>query len=506
MVVRAIMKRRSELLQSRRAGVVLPIFSLPSKHGTGDIGIGAHRFIEWLSEAGMTLWQMLPLGPTGYGNSPYSSYSAFAAQHLFISLDFMYRDGLLAKKPAAHSFSATSIDYDKAAAYKHRYLLLAYQKFVRSADPKLRNDYIAFVEEQAHWLLPYSWFMSLKHKYGQKPWYHWDVKDRVFDRNVLTQKMANDTTAHFHCFLQFIFHKQWSELRGAAAKKGIVLMGDMPIFVAHDSADVWSNPSEFTVNQKGEVITVAGVPPDYFSETGQLWGNPLYRWDVMRENNFLWWKQRFQQQFSLFDCVRVDHFRGFESYWEIPGNAATAVHGTWKKAPGKELFEELMRHFGTLPIIAEDLGIITDEVRQLRDYFSFPGMKVLQFGFDSRNPHNEFLPHNFTHNCVCYTGTHDNDTTVGWIQSASPITRTFIKTYLGTGSAKILTGKLIEAAMSSVARMVIIPMQDVLEQSSRFRMNVPGKQQGNWGYRIRTTDLKKIHAAKMRRYIEKYAR
>lgn len=500
------MRRNSTFFQNRRAGIVLPIFSLPSKHGIGDLGNGAHRLLQWLADAGLQVWQMLPVGPTGYGNSPYSSYSAFAAQHLFISLDTMYRDGLLDKKPAAESLSVTTVEYDKVTQFKHHYLWQAFEQFMRSGNEVLQKEYNVFVEEQAHWLLPYSWFMSLKHAHNQAAWYTWSMEYRHYDHQVLSQRMADDSMSSYHRFLQWIFHKQWNELRAAAAEKGIVLMGDIPIFVAHDSADVWSNPCDFTVNSEGAVLSVAGVPPDYFSATGQLWGNPLYRWDRMEEKGFVWWKQRFQRQFSLFDCVRVDHFRGFESYWEIPGNAETAVNGVWKKAPGKVLFEQLTREYGVLPIIAEDLGIITDEVRQLRDYFAYAGMKVLQFGFDSCDVRNEFLPHNFTPHCVCYTGTHDNDTTVGWIQTASPATRSFVKSYLGTGSEKLLTRKIIDMALSSVARMVIIPMQDILEQGSEYRMNVPGKPHGNWAYRIRTNDMSNTRAVSMRKRIEKYAR
>jgi len=493
--------------KKRIAGTLLHLSSLPSEYGIGDIGKGAYAFLDWLEEAGLKAWQMLPISPTGYGNSPYSSYSVFAAHHLYISLEQLQQVGLLPSTLPKPHFSETRAQYHSAEAYKLKYLKEAFTHFKHYASQEVLTFYEHFKQENIFWLNKYASFMSLKEAHGHKAWYEWTEEHTEYDIEMAAKgKYNSNDMAEFHMFIQYVFFGQWSLLRQHAHKKGIILIGDMPIYAAHDSADVWGEKELFTIDKKGMPKTVAGVPPDYFSENGQLWGNPLYEWEIMRNNNFEWWKKRFHRQLSLFDYVRVDHFRGFESYWEIDGKSHTAKNGMWKKAPGKLLFQELLAEFGSLPVIAEDLGIITDEVRELRDYFSFPGMKVLQFGFDSCDVHNEFLPHNFSENYVCYTGTHDNDTTLGWLNSSDERISNFIRNYTKKKKSNENVRALIEMAFASVAQTVIVPMQDILGQGSKYRMNTPGKSAGNWEYRIRYKDLTEKKAMELRRYVQLYAR
>lgn len=492
--------------KNRRTGILLHLSSLPSSHMIGDLGKGAHTFLDWLEYAGCTLWQMLPIGPTGYGNSPYSSYSVFAAHHLYISLEQLQDIGLLPNNLKTPKFSRNKTLFSAVEKYKIEHLRNAYKHFTHYASADAIAHFEDFKHRNKEWLEKYSSFMALKQYHKQQPWYKWEK--RFVDSNALQESFDEQLNAEkeFHSFLQYLFFHQWNHLRIAAHKKGIILIGDIPIFTAHDSADVWGNPNLFTIRKDGTPLSVAGVPPDYFSENGQLWGNPLYDWNVMKKNNFDWWKKRFHRQLSLFDYVRVDHFRGFESYWEIPGDAITAKNGIWKKAPGKQLFQELKKEFGNLPVIAEDLGIITDEVRELRDYFDFPGMRVLQFGFDSCDVHNEFLPHNFIQNCVCYTGTHDNDTTLGWLQTRDNRVRSFTNLYTQKKNNRDAVNKIVQMAISSVADTVIIPMQDILVQNSKSRMNTPGKQSGNWDYRISYKDLSSEKAQSLRQVIHTYGR
>lgn len=493
--------------KKRIAGTLLHLSSLPSEYGIGDIGKGAYAFLDWLEEAGLRAWQMLPISPTGYGNSPYASYSVFAAHHLYISLEQLQQVGLLPSTLPQSRFSETKAHYHSAEAYKLKYLKEAFTHFKHYASPEVLTYYEHFKQENSFWLDKYVSFMSLKEAHGHKAWYGWTEEFMKYDKQEAAKGKYNcNDMAEFHTFLQYVFFGQWLLLRQHAHKKGIILIGDMPIYAANDSADVWGEKDLFTIDKKGMPKTVAGVPPDYFSENGQLWGNPLYEWEIMRNNNFEWWKKRFHRQLSLFDYVRVDHFRGFESYWEIDGKAHTAKNGMWKKAPGKLLFQALLAEFGSLPVIAEDLGIITDEVRELRDYFSFPGMKVLQFGFDSCDAHNEFLPHNFSRNFVCYTGTHDNDTTLGWLNSSDERISNFIRNYTKKKKPNENVRALIEMAFASVAQTVIVPMQDIMGQGSKYRMNTPGKSAGNWEYRIRYKDLTEKKAMELRRYVQLYAR
>jgi 4-alpha-glucanotransferase len=476
----------------RRAGILLHPTSLPSKYGIGDFGKDAFRFVDFLADAGQKLWQIFPLGPTGYGDSPFQSFSAFAGNPLLISPDKLIEDGLLNAKEIEpyEDMTPQKVDYGKVINYKSNLLNKAFDNFKKD-NSRFRNDFEKFCQQEKEWLDDFALFMAVKEAHGGILWREWD-HDIAFRKEDALKKWSNALSdrIEFQKFSQFIFSKQWKEIKNYANSKGIEIIGDLPIFIAYDSADLWANKELFTVNDEGRLETVAGVPPDYFSPTGQLWGNPLYRWDKMRENNFAWWKKRFAKMFELVDIVRIDHFRGFEAYWEIPGDAPTAETGKWVKAPGKELFTEIIKEFGKAPIIAEDLGVITKEVEELRDYFEFPGMKILQFAFGKDGDKN-FLPHNFVNNCVVYTGTHDNDTTRGFFESekakGSDVCD-FAQRYLNYYGDDIRFATIV-ASYSSVADTAIIPMQDVLNLGSEARMNFPGRLGGNWTWRFEWQQL-----------------
>jgi 4-alpha-glucanotransferase len=471
----------------RSAGILLHPTSLPGKFGIGDLGSETYKFIDFLVEAGQKLWQVFPLGPTGYGDSPYQCFSAFAGNPLLISPEKLKDDGFLSDDELNIPFESDpkKIDYGKVIDFKKSLLKKAYENFSSSSNG-LEKEFEKFCEEHIEWLDDFSLFMACKDHHNGNVWSSWE-KDLVQrDKNALAvwKKKLNDAI-RYQKFIQFIFFRQWKAVREYANGKGIKIIGDMPIFIAYDSSDLWANKELFTVDEEGKLTFVAGVPPDYFSSTGQLWGNPLYKWDVMEKNDFLWWRKRFSSLFELVDIVRIDHFRGFEAYWKVPGEAKTAEPGKWVKAPGEKLFNTLKKHLGDLPILAEDLGVITPLVEALRDRFGFPGMKVLQFAFGT-GMERKFLPHNFVPNCVVYTGTHDNDTTRAYFEKEKEKEgdiHEHAQMYLNFFGDNILS-ELIRVAYASVAVIVIIPMQDILNLGGEARMNFPSTTGGNWTWRF----------------------
>ena len=469
----------------RSSGILLHPTSLPGPYGSGDLGASAYQFVDWLVSAGQTLWQMLPLGPAGMANSPYMSLSAFAGSPLLIDLEELLSRGWLIQKDL-QPFPVSSnprVQYPEVTVWRMNLLWKASQNFFEHGNEKDRQQYAAFCEEEKKWLNDYTLFQALNDHYGGKEWVVWD-RDLVHRKPSALRQAAEEWTAqvNYHKFMQWCFARQWKKLKKYANDRNIKLVGDIPIFVAHHSADVWSNQEAFSLNKDGRPLIVAGVPPDYFSEDGQRWGNPLYRWDVMKRQKYSWWIERFKKTFELFDILRIDHFRGFEAYWRIPAKEKTARIGKWVKGPGQDLFKAIIKELGTLPIIAEDLGVVTPGVTALRETFGFPGMKVLQFAF-STDPNDNFLPHVFTKNYVVYTGTHDNDTTIGWYEKASEHERDFVRRYCKTNGSEI-HWDLMKLALQSVADIAVIPFQDVLGLGSEGRMNFPGTVDGNWEWRF----------------------
>jgi len=471
----------------RSAGILLHPTSLPGKYGIGTIGENAYHFVDFLGACGQKLWQVFPLGPTGYGDSPYQSFSTFAGNPLLIDLELLQKDGLLEQSDLEKIpiFDKNHIDFGRLIEVKFELLSLAFQN--HKTHGKLFTEECGnFCVDNKDWLDDYALFMAVKEYHGGKLWTEWE-KDIAFRTKGAVDKWTEklEYRINYQKFLQYTFNKQWKKLKDYTNKKGIKIIGDIPIFIAYDSSDLWANKKYFTVDKKGKLETVAGVPPDYFSETGQLWGNPLYKWDEMENDNFSWWQKRIKKTLDFVDIIRIDHFRGLDAYWEIPGDAPTAQTGKWVKAPGKKLFTAIKKELGKLPIIAEDLGLITKSVENLRDHFGFPGMKILQFSF-GENGDIMFLPHNYVNNCVVYTGSHDNDTTKGFFDNEKK-TKSGIyqwaQRYLNY-HGKDITYELIRTAYASVANMVIIPMQDILELDSEARMNFPGKLGGNWTWRF----------------------
>lgn len=470
----------------RAAGILLHPTSLPGKFAIGELGSDAYYFIDFLTHSGQTLWQVFPLGPTGYGDSPYQCFSAFAGNPMLISIEFLIKDGLLTEEDCNELtiFDKHKIDFGSVIKIKNECL----QKAFNNYESKLKNDkeFKSFCNHNDYWLNDFALFMAVKNYHSGVCWTDWS-EDIAFRIDVAVEKWTKklDREINYQKFLQFKFNEQWQKIKNYAHEKGIKIIGDLPIFIAYDSADLWANKKLFTVDSKGRLESVAGVPPDYFSPTGQLWGNPLYRWNEMEKDDFSWWRKRFSKLYELVDIVRIDHFRGFEAYWEIPGTALTAQTGKWVKAPGHKLFKSIKKHLGDVPIIAEDLGVITREVEELRDAFNFPGIKILQFAFGDSGE-KKFLPHNFIPNCVVHTGSHDNDTTQGFFEKEKVLKSGIYeaaKEYLGCESDDICF-QLIRAAYASVANIVVIPMQDVLNLDSSARMNFPGKLGGNWTWRF----------------------
>ncbi|MBE9191041.1 4-alpha-glucanotransferase [Gloeocapsopsis crepidinum LEGE 06123] len=475
----------------RASGMLLHPTSFPSKFGVGDLGESAYSFIDFLVQSAQQLWQVLPLGPTGYGNSPYAAYSAMAGNPLLISPERLVAQGLLTPDDFVNlsDFPHNKVDFDQVVQTKIPLLKKACENF-RTKATSQQEEFSQFCTAKAYWLDDYALFMALKDTNKGMSWYQWEPEiARRHPEALVRSRQQLEAEVFYHKFVQFEFFRQWNELKHYANEHGIVIIGDIPIYVAHDSADVWANPEIFCLDEEtGEVALMAGVPPDYFSDTGQLWGNPVYNWEKLQQLNFKWWVQRFQAILDYVDIIRIDHFRGFQAYWAVQQGETTAMNGEWIEAPGEALFHAINEQLGKLPVLAEDLGVITPEVEALRDKFEFPGMKILQFAFgsDAANP---FLPFNFPRNCVVYTGTHDNDTTVGWFNSASEYEKERLLRYLGCISSDGIHWDLIRLALSSVANQALIPLQDLLGLATEARMNYPSKPEGNWEWRYSASDL-----------------
>jgi 4-alpha-glucanotransferase len=491
----------------RSSGIILHPTSLPGRHGIGDIGADAHRFVDFLADSRLGLWQVLPLGPTGYGDSPYQSLSTFAGNPILISPDALVADGLLTVDEVRipPPLPATHVDFGAAIAWKRPLLERAARRFPGQAAGGLASLFETFAREHAGWLDDYALFMALKDAHPGAEWSDWpeEVALRT-PAGLETWGRRLAEPVRVHKVIQFLFYRQWLALRRHAASRGVRLIGDVPIFAAYDSADVWSHPDLFFLDDRGKPTVVAGVPPDVFSATGQLWGNPLYRWDAMAQQGYRWWIDRVRTALTVVDILRIDHFIGFVRYWEVAASASTAAAGRFRPGPGAALGLALESALGEVPIIAEDLGLVIPEVEALRDRFGLPGMKVLQFAFggDASNP---YLPHHHTPLCVVYTGTHDNDTTVGWFAAAPAPVRAFVQRYLARHGDDIAYD-FIRMAMSSVADTAIIPLQDVLALGSEARMNVPGRPVGNWAWRFSWDGLGEAHASRLREMAEVYGR
>ena len=489
----------------RSSGLLLHVSSLPSPFGIGDFGSGAARFIDTLAAAGQSIWQVLPLTPVGDGFSPYASPSTFAGNPLFISPELLAEAGWLDASDLADvpAFPDDRVDFDRVTLFKKRLLRRA---FARAQQTGLPAAYRAFCTREAYWLEDYALFMTLRAHYGET-WTAWPIPLARRDPEALdAARLAHANELELHRFGQFVFDEQWTALRAYAHSRGVQLFGDLPIYVAHDSADVWAAPHLFHLDPDGLPTAVAGVPPDYFSATGQRWGNPLYRWDRMREHGYRWWIARLARTLSLVDLVRLDHFRGFEAFWAVPADEATAINGRWVEGPGADLFRAFERGLGTpLPLVAEDLGLITPGVRALMSEFSLPGMVVLQFAFG--DPGSEYLPHHYHRAQVAYTGTHDNDTIVGWWATLGDHDRAFAERYLGLDvSSEPLHWATVRAVLASVADRAVLAMQDVLGLGGEARMNVPGEEHGNWAWRFTWDAVTDDLVARLRTLTETYGR
>ena len=489
---------------ARQSGVLLHISSLPSVHGIGDLGPAAHAFVRLLAETGQSVWQFLPLNPTapGIGNSPYSSPSAFAGNTLFISPEQLLEQGIVTASDMERAglalpgidpngwSRAGRVDFERIGAERRTLLQLAFER--NSAQLDMDSGFRQFVADNARWLEDYARFATIKNEHGGAIWAEWPERLARRDKTALAEWDATHVAAmQSERFAQYLFHRQWAALRGLCSRLGVQLIGDMPIYVTHDSADVWANPRFFRLDEAGRPTAVAGVPPDYFSPTGQRWGNPLYDWDALRREEFSWWVRRVAHNLALFDCVRLDHFRGFAGYWEIPVAEETAINGRWTDAPGKELFAVLARALPHLPLIAEDLGVITPDVRELQHAMGFPGMAVLQFGFSGNLAENPHAPFMHRHNQAVYTGTHDNPPTRGWFaEASSQEERDTFARYTGVcptpeNAAETMT----RLTLGSVAKLSVVPVQDILGLGMESRMNTPSTVTGNWAWRLHPGEL-----------------
>lgn len=485
----------------RASGILLHPTSLPGPYGIGDLGENAHKWIEFLSSSDCGLWQVLPLGPTGYGDSPYQCFSSFAGNPYLISPEELFQEGLLTEDELNDhpDWSPAQVDYGSLINWKVAILDTAYERFIAVRPSHLRQELAKFQADNADWLNDFSLFMAIKESQGGAPWSQWPAPLRDRDPEMLSRARQEYSHAvERQLFHQFFFFRQWNQIREHAKKLNIQIIGDIPIFVAHDSADVWSHPELFYLDDQGLPSVVAGVPPDYYSETGQLWGNPLYRWDIHKASGFTWWLSRIQAVLKMVDIVRLDHFRGFAGYWEVPGDAKTAVKGRWMPGPGKEFFQRIKETLGDLPFIAEDLGEITPDVVELRETFSLPGMKVMLFAFLT-DPSDPFMPHHYTEQCVVYTGTHDNDTVRGWYERVSEEEKDFYRRYLARDGSNV-AWDFIRASWSSVAAFALAPLQDFLDLGNEARMNYPGNPRGNWTWRMPSEAMNVSLANRIKEY------
>lgn len=504
---------------ARESGILVHPTSLPGRFGIGDIGPQAYKFADALKEMGQHLWQILPHGLTGYGDSPYQSFSTFAGNPLFISPELLVKDGLLSPDQLAKypKFPEHTVDYGPVIQAKEAVLNIAARNFEKVASAIQKEQFRDFCLKNHEWLEDFALFMALKYEYNLEPWTTWspDLIGRESDAMNKARHRHRNTIRNIKV-LQFIYDDQWRRLRKYCHERQIKIVGDIPIFVAHDSADAWASPELFYLDSSGKCSVVAGVPPDYFSATGQLWGNPLYRWDIHKQTDYAWWVRRLRKIFDMVDIVRIDHFRGFAAYWEIPGGAETAINGKWVPGPAHDLFSALKRQLPSLPVIAEDLGVITPDVEKLRDDFQLPGMRILQFAFGNDDKADDYRPHNYPPNCVVYTGTHDNDTTVGWFwskpgenttrsQADIDKERKTILDYVKTDGAEI-HWDLIGLAMRSKANTAVFPLQDLMGLGTEARMNVPGTKSNNWRWRFTWDMLTPAIKSRMRQLTESTGR
>lgn len=489
----------------RTSGVLMPISSIPSPYGIGTMGKQARKFVDFLVKGGQKYWQILPICPTSYGDSPYQSFSSFAGNPYFIDLEYLCKDKLLTKKECESFQWGSNPKYvDYVIMYESRYALLrkVYARFTK----KEPQDFEKFCENEKQWLDDYALFMALKDANGGQAWSNWDKSLRLREKKAMeeaTEKYSEEI--RFYKMLQYLFYQQWNALKTYANEAGIEIIGDVPIYVAGDSADVWANPDQFYLDENLEPIEVAGCPPDAFSDDGQLWGNPLFRWDVMKKDGYTWWTRRIKAMSELYDIIRIDHFRGFDSFYAIPAKDDTAKNGQWKQGPGMDLFCELEKKLGKLPIIVEDLGFLTPSVHKLLKDSGFPGMKVIQFAFDSREE-SDYLPHTYTNHCVVYTGTHDNDTVMGWMKTAPKASVKYAKEYLNLTKEEGYNWGMMRAAWSSVADMAIVPMQDILGLGSEARINTPSTLGNNWKWRATPEQIDVKVAKKLYHYMQMYGR
>lgn len=494
---------------TRLAGILLHPTSLPSPYGIGDLGQSAYDFIDFLEAAGQHIWQVLPLTPTGFGDSPYQCFSAFAGQPLLISPEHLVKLSFVSREDvdSCPVTDSRQVDYGTIIPWKNALLKKAYWTYRAGDFAEFTKDFLLFCKEEDTWLTDYALYMACKDMHEGRDWLSWETqyqKPTVTFKKELLDTLSEEVD--YYRFIQFLFFEEWDAVKTYANEKGIRIIGDMPIFVSLDSADVWAHQELFQLDSKGYPTSVAGVPPDYFSATGQLWGNPLYDWKVHEKDGYRWWIQRLKHQLRLADYVRIDHFRGFESYWSVPADEETAVNGKWVKGPGASLFTALKNALGEdLPIIAEDLGTITPEVEELRDQFAFPGMKILQFAFDSEDE-STYLPHQLTTtNCICYTGTHDNNTTQGWYAHATEFSRDKVRRYMNTDGGNI-HWDFIRTALGTIAQFAIYPMQDVLGIGEDGRMNTPGIAADNWSWRFESHALSDWLAAELKKTTQLYGR
>jgi 4-alpha-glucanotransferase len=483
----------------RSSGVILHPTSLPGPFGIGDFGPTAIHWLDFMAKAELGLWEILPLGPTGYGDSPYQCFSAFAGNTRLISPILLVEDGLISIENIENHphFSNKKVDFNRITRWKDKILLLAFKNYYKSPPASLKIEFESFRQQQSDWMDDYALFMSIKDIYKKVAWNQWPDELRFRDQASLDKfKKKNAKKILLHAFKQYLFFKQWETLHDYAQSKNVLIVGDLPLFIAFDSADVWTNPELFDLTETHEPRVIAGVPPDYFSPTGQLWGNPHYRWSAHKQTGYQWWLRRFQKSLEMMDIVRLDHFRGFSGYWEVKAGMPTAEEGRWVQGPGSSFFEEIEKKLGKLPIIAEDLGVITPDVTKMRDRFNFPSMRVLQFAFSS-DANNPFLPHNYPDNCVAFTGTHDNTPSRSWYQNASTKEREFCRQYLKS-NAKHIAWDMIRAIWASAAIFTFAPMQDFLELGNKARMNFPGVLGNNWNWRIHPNAMRDSLALKIK--------